>query len=145
MLKIREWYGEGKQEDEVAACLDRHNVPINMEEPIIANEWNAQLDLRLNMIASMLISIDERLKAHEDFRTSVATDLNIIKSNVDLIKGELSERTLDLKVEIRKIEDELSKNYQQVEERLEQVLSRVDTYGKQRKDAWWNRLRRRKK
>jgi|GEM_PF-5016114 len=142
LLKIRELYRDGKQEDEVAASLDRIGVPINMEEIQVGNELGPQLNLRLNMLASMLMSIDERLKAHEEFRSTVVEDLDVIKTNVGILKTELGTTTSNINTELDKMNATIFDSQKNLNDKLDVALSRIETYG-QRKSSWlkriWNR------
>lgn len=139
--KIRYLYAEGKQSDEVSACLDRLSVPTTIEiEDKGTYKLDAQLELRLNMIASMLMSIDERLKVNETFREEVAADLEQIRGQVSVVKDELVMKSSTVMMQLTSIEDQMRKNQDDVEQKFEAMLSRVETHSKRGQTTFWNRL-----
>lgn len=138
LVMIRNLYGEGKQVDEVTAYLDRNGIPMNVMDPgerVHNDQAIASLESKLNVIASMLMNIDERLKANESFKESVAVEFDQVREKLEFVKDEVVATTSSISDQMVKIEEKVSNNQQELEQKLDQVLSRIETYGK--KKSWW--------
>lgn len=143
-IQIRTLYAEGKQADEVETALARSGRPTIMTvnetgESVNVNvvEALAALDFKMNAIASMLVNVDERLKSGEQDRAAMNEDMRMIREqfvtvhkDVAATTEQLSERIVNVSEGLR---DEIRESQQKTNEQLGEILSRVDTYGKQRR------------
>jgi DNA-binding transcriptional MerR regulator len=132
-IQIRQLYTEGKQIDEVEAALLQLGKPTiitvnDSGESVNVNvvEALAALDIKMNAIASMLMNVDERLKSGEHDRTAMNENMNTIREQFVTVAAtteQLSGRILDVQ---NSLQDEIRKGNQE-------ILSRVETYGKQQR------------
>ena len=129
--QIRRLYSEGKQADEIDEVLARGNSTTIVEmisEDKVKTDKDMMvavraLDSKLDAIANMLVNIDERLKQHEDFRSEVKNDLSEVYSHLEIINSEVAAAG-------DKLEENLETFRAETNDKLEQVLSRVETYKK---------------
>jgi len=141
--KIRQLYSEGKQKEEVARALDQQGVPINRIENvelsnIYDNSWMISLQEKLNVMASVLLNIDERLKQHEVFKEEVTEELNHVRVELNITREQIAATTDHMMNQMFTIEGSVNRNHHDLYQKIEHVLSRVETY-KQEKKSWWKR------
>jgi len=146
-VQIRRLYAEGKQADEVDKELDRSGRPTIVSVNGPGESMNvevavslAALDSKMNAIVAMLVNVDERLKASEQHRDAINEDMKVIREQFVNVNNEVAATTEQLTDRIvavqHSLSDEIRKSQQETSERLEQVLSRVETYGKPRQGFW---------
>jgi len=141
--KIRQLYSEGKQKEEVARALDLQGVPINRIENVEVRDindesWMISLQEKLNVMASVLVNIDERLKQHEAFKDVVADELNHVRVELNSTREQIAATTDHMMNQMFTIEESVNRNHHILDGKIEHALSRVETY-KQEKKSWWKR------
>lgn len=135
--EIRRLYGEGKQADEIDRVLAGGNRPTIVEVKDVAASHEhgdltvKALDDKLNAIANMLMSIDERLKDHEQFRSEVKDELKEVHNQVESMNKEVAAASVAFQENLQLVRED-------VNHKMDQVLSRVETYKKQQN--WFSRL-----
>lgn len=136
--EIRSLYGEGKQADEIDRVLAGGNRPTIVDVKDVAAVSHENVDLtvkalddKLNAIANMLMNIDERLKEHEAFRSDVKGELTEVHKQVEMINKEVAAANESMSENISTLRDDMNV-------KLDHVLSRVETYKKQQN--WFSRL-----
>lgn len=144
-VQIRQLYTEGKQIDEVESALLQLGKPTIItvnesgESVNVVNvvEALAALDIKMNAIASMLMNVDERLKSGEQDRATMNEDMRELREQFVTVHKGVSATTEQLSGRISDIQnslgDEIRKGQQETSAQLGEILSRVDTYGKQQR------------
>lgn len=131
-VQIRSLYADGKQADEVESALIRSGRPTvisvnETSESVNANmtESLAMLDSKMNAIMAMLMNVDERLKASEQNGDMMNEGMTAIREQVMNVKNEVAATANKF--------EEIQKGQQETHEQLDELLSRIDTYGKRRR------------
>ena len=138
---IRRLYLDGKLSEEV----DQELVARGQASMITISQKNddnmssvqlSALDDKLSMIATMLMSIDERLKEQENFKQVVSSDLAYVRKEIMSVHSEMAAAAETFSNSILEVKTDLSNSQSELKDKVELILSRVDTYGK--KKRWWN-------
>jgi len=143
-IQIRTHYAEGKQVDEVEAALIKSGRPTIVSvnetgESVTVNvvEALAALDSKMNAIAAMLVNVDERLKSGELDRANMNEDVAVLREQFVNVHKEVAATTDQLTERIADVQsslgDEIRKGQQETSAQLGEILSRVETHGKQRR------------